>query len=91
MSYEIRTQIFIREQTKVGKFTDAINMASEEFSKLSEEQIQNLVADRVAAFVARRKNPPVSVSPTETELLSYKIELQEKLQEVENKLSDSTE
>jgi len=84
-------QIRIKEDTKHGQFRDALYFTEEEYDKLSEQDLQAKIDERVNNWVAIMDKPYVPYVPTEEELLLVKEEKLRELQEVEKKLAEIIE
>lgn len=83
-----RIQILIKEKTEFGEFNDALYFSEEEFAKISEEDVQVKVDERVTNYVAQRQEikdkPPKE--PTEEEQIAYKESLLSEKERIESEL-----
>ena len=70
-----KIQVNIREQTRHGRFHDALYYTPEAWAKLTQAQLDADKQARVDAWIYRIEHPPVPVEPTDAELEEQKEEI----------------
>lgn len=66
MSQTVNVQIVFEQMTSHGKFRDALYFDQAIFSTVTQDQIDALIAARVAAFIFNIENPPPPPDPQYT-------------------------
>ena len=65
---QIKVQVIFTSNTKHGEYRDALYFTEEEYSALTQEQIDAMKQARADAWVDFRDNPPAVPEPTKEEL-----------------------
>ena len=81
-----RIQVRIKVQTDVGEFNDALYFSKEEYEALTQSEIEIMKQARVDAWVNSVKNPPVYIEPTLEELKNLRIQYNEEVDRVMEKI-----
>ena len=83
-----RVQYLIKQETDKGQFNDAIYYSKTEFEALPEQDLQSQVAERVTNWItyAEQQALIVPVEPTKEELEAQKLDLENQLSRIIDKL-----
>lgn len=86
---KIKIQYKLEKETELGLFTDYVYFTTEQWDKITPEELEKITNDRatnwVNTMVSLRDNPPVI---TEEELLREKEELLKQINVVEGRLEE---
>lgn len=89
--FPTNSQVVVRinEQTEVGEFHDSLYYTPDEWSRLTQVQLDSQIATRVSNWVSKiqaKKSEPIR-EITEADLISRKEQLEMEIEEINNKLS----
>ena len=84
----VRVQYLIKQETDKGQFNDAIYYSKAEFESVKQSDLETQVTERVNNWItyAEQQALIVPVEPTQEELETQKLELENQLSQINNKL-----
>lgn len=95
MSYPIRIQVLIKEDTKFGEYNDSLYFSKDEYYSLTDDEITKQVFQRVFNWVDAIENAPVPLPPTKEELIAQqnalveqKVSIDEQIAELATQISE---
>lgn len=81
-------QVRFQKNTEVGQYSDNLSFTPQEYFTLTQQDIDNQIADRVTNWVSIIKNALPAKEPTIEELQSAKDVLQQQLEIVQQQIED---